>query len=104
MVSGHNLEHMAPFGILTTGFCMVLRCEILICLFLGTIFGTPDPQFRRRWVPAGPVTFLGQRRAPKKMAFHKGSFPKGLHGIRAGGMDRMVPRRPLGRPVSPQTL
>ena len=25
-------------------------------------------------------------------------------GIRAGGMDRMVPRRPLGRPVSPQTL
>ena len=25
MVFGHNLHHMAPFGILEAGFCMVFR-------------------------------------------------------------------------------
>ena len=48
MVWGHNLQqHMAPFGALTSGFCMVFDSPILI-------FWTPDPIFGARSQGLGP--------------------------------------------------
>ena len=41
MVWGHNLQHMAPFGALTGGFCMVFQPTTLIFLTLDPIFGAP---------------------------------------------------------------
>lgn len=46
MVWGHSLQHMAPFGALTTGFCMVFDSPTFIVL-------TPDP------VLGGPGQGLG---------------------------------------------
>ena len=58
MVFGHNLQHMAPFGVPTTVFCMVFRHATLVFSTPGTIFGTLDSRFGPRRVPAGPGTFL----------------------------------------------
>ena len=59
MVFGHNLQHMAPFGISTSGFCMVFRYANLIFSIMDLKFGAPG-------VLAGPGTFLGQKRGPGK--------------------------------------
>ena len=80
MVFGHNLQHMAPFGILTTGFCMVFRYAILIFSTTETIFGTPDPNLDPTGFRLGQGPFLAKNGARKKMVFHKKSFPKGFHG------------------------
>ena len=55
MVFGHNLQHMAPFGIPTTGFCMVFQHGTLVFSPPGTIFGTPDPKFGS-WLRRGPFS------------------------------------------------
>ena len=39
MVFGHNLQHMAPFGVLTIAFCMVFQGATLIFSAPGTRFG-----------------------------------------------------------------
>ena len=39
---GRFLQHMAPFGIPTTGFCMVFQCATSICSALRLIFGPRD--------------------------------------------------------------
>ena len=39
MVLGHNLQHMAPFGMLTIAFCMVFQGATLIFSAPGTRFG-----------------------------------------------------------------
>ena len=43
MVLGHDLQHMAPFGATTTGFCMVFQPATLIFSTLDSIFGGPGP-------------------------------------------------------------
>ena len=45
MVLGHNLHHMAPFGILEAGFCMVFRPASFWFLVPGSHFWTPEPKF-----------------------------------------------------------
>ena len=53
---GHNLQHMAPFGIPTSGFCMVFQYGSLVCST-----PTPGPIWDPRiwiWVPAGLGTFF----------------------------------------------
>ena len=40
---GHNLQHMAPFGATTSGFCMVFQPATLIFSTLDPIFGAPGP-------------------------------------------------------------
>ena len=48
MVFGNNLHHMAPFGILEAGFCMVFRPASFWFLVPGTHFWTPEPKFGSR--------------------------------------------------------
>ena len=49
MVFGHNLQHMAPFGIPTSGFCMVFRCATLVFLTSEPILGPQDPDLGSGW-------------------------------------------------------
>jgi len=53
MVCCRNLQHMAPFGIPTAGFCMFFRYATLVFPTPGTISGTPDPKFGP-WLGCGP--------------------------------------------------
>ena len=62
MVWGHNLQHMAPFGALTSGFCMVFDSPTLICLTLDHTFWSPDPT---SWPRKGPGPFWGPKRGPE---------------------------------------
>ena len=101
MVFGHTLQHMAPFGIPTTGFCMVFQHATLIFSTTGPILGPQDLDLGSGW--AGDL--FGPKIGPEKAWFRGGNGPPwGFRGIRARGMDCMVPRRPLGKPISPQTL
>ena len=49
MVLGHNLQHMAPFGIPTSGFCMVFQDGSLIFSTPGPIWGPQDPDLGSGW-------------------------------------------------------
>ena len=42
MVLGHNLHHMAPFGIPRAAFCMVFRRASFVFSCQGTDFGAQD--------------------------------------------------------------
>ena len=84
---------MTPFGIPTIGFCLACQCAILIFSPPGTIFGTLDRKFGPRRVPAGPVFVCSCGRH---------GLPQELMWICATGLDCMVPRRPLDKPISPQ--
>ena len=57
IVFGHNLQHVAPFGATTSGFCMVFQYATLI-------FSTPDPIFGAPGQGLGPgrpgAPFWGQ--------------------------------------------
>ena len=70
MVWGHNLQHMAPVGALTSGFCMFFDSPALIFLTPDPIFGGQDLGPRR---PGGP--FLGPKRGPGKHDFVEGLVP-----------------------------
>ena len=85
MVFGHNLQHMAPFGILSTGFCMVFRHAFFVCSGSGLIFGARDPEFGPPDVPAGLGTFLGQKRGPEKDGFVEEMVPRGVKKGSGGG-------------------
>ena len=61
---GHNLQHMAPFGALTSGFCMVFDSLTLIFLTPDPIFGAPNPR-GRPWEARGP--FWAQKGGPKNI-------------------------------------
>ena len=76
MVFGHNLQHMAPFGIPNTGFCMVFRHANFVILGSRMIFGHQDPEFGPPDVPAGPGTFLGQKWGPEKDGFVEEMVPQ----------------------------
>ena len=49
------MQHMAPFGISITGFCMVFRYATLIFSNPGSICGTPDSKFVP-WLGRGPFS------------------------------------------------
>ena len=78
MVFGHNLQHMAPFGIPTSGFCMVFQYGSLIFSTPEPIFGTPDPRSGSGRVPAGLGTFFAKKRGPEKLDFVVDMVPHGV--------------------------
>ena len=107
MLFRHNLHHMAPFGILEAGFCMVFRCASFSFWAPGTHFGTPGPKIGPgiwKLGPGWPGEVFGPNMGVEKTWFCEGMVSKiGIMGFPATRMDCMVPRRPLGKPVSPQT-
>ena len=70
MVLGCNLQHMAPFGISTTGCCMVVQHATLSFSALGVILGPPDLDLSPGW-PGSPFarfsTFVKGAPRQKKM-------------------------------------
>ena len=58
MVFGHNLQHMAPFGIPTSGFCMVFQYGSLIFSTPGPILGPQDLDLGSGW--AGDLCSLNR--------------------------------------------
>ena len=64
MVWGYNLQHMAPFGALTSGFCMVFQPATLIFLTPDPILGAPGQGLGPRR-PGGP--FWAQNGGPENM-------------------------------------
>ena len=71
------MQHMAPFGIPTTGFCMVFQCATLVFSTPGTISGTPDRKFGARlgWGP-----FWHKNGGQKNMTLWKKWSPMRFHG------------------------
>ena len=78
MVFAHNVQHMAPFGIPNTGFCMVFRYANFVFSGSGMIFGPQDPEFGPPDVPAGLGTFLGQKWGPEKDGFAQEMVDQGV--------------------------
>ena len=74
---GRNLQHMAPFGIPTTGFCMVFQCATLVFSTPGTISGTPDRKFGAR-LGRGPCWH--KNGGQKNMTLWKKWSPMRFHG------------------------
>ena len=107
MVLGHNLHHMAPFGILEAGFCMVFRPASFWFWVPGTHFWTPEPKFGPgiwKLGPGWPGEVFGPKMGVGKTWFCEGMVSKmETMGFPTTQMDCMVPRRPLGKPVSPKT-
>ena len=68
MVFGHNLQHMALFGI--------PNAANLLFSGWGMICGPQDPEFGSPDVPAGLGTFLGQKWGPKKDGFVEEMVPQ----------------------------
>ena len=97
MIFGCNLQHMALFGIPTTGLCMVFRCATLI-------FSNPDPKSGAWKLQTGPEPFGGKQGNTKNMILWSECFPWGFMGICKREMDCMVPRKPLGKPFPPNKL
>ena len=105
MVSGHNLQHMAPFEALTNGFCMVFRPATLIFLTPGPIFGALGQGLGPRR-PGGP--FWAQNGGPKNATLWRDwspmTFPRiccegnGLYGTQEPfGCTNFPPIPPRGR-------
>ena len=80
MVFGHNLQHMASFGIPTSGFCMVFRYGSLVFSTPGPTWGPQDPDLGSGW--AGD---LFRRKACGKHGFVEEMVPTGLRKICARG-------------------
>ena len=108
VVSGHNLDHMAPFSNPRPGFCMVFRRAHFIFLVPGTRFWTQGPIYGPRISKFGSgwaQDSFGAKLGPGKTWFCLGN---GLKNEDMGNpmtqMDCMVPWRPLGELVWPQSL
>ena len=102
---GRNLQHMAPFGATTIGFCMVFRYATLIFLTPDPIFGAPGPGLGPRR-PGGP--FWAQNGGPENMILWRDWSPtsffrifqegNGFHGTQAPfGRTTLPPNPPRGR-------
>ena len=106
MFFGHNLHHMAPFGILEAGFCMVFRPASFWFLVPGTHFWTPEPKFGPGIWKLGsgwPREVFGGKMGVGKTWFCGRMVSKmEIRGVPVTRMDCMVPRRCLGKPVSPK--
>ena len=107
MVFGHNLHHIASFGILEAGFCMVFRSASFWFLVPGSHFGSLEPKFGSRIWRLGsgrPGEVLGGNMEVGKTSFCAGMDSKmEIRGFPVTQMDCMAPKRPLGKPVFPQT-
>ena len=108
MVLGHNLHHMAPCSILEAGLCVAFRPASFWFWAPGVHFGTSEPKFGPgiwKLGPGWPREVWGPKIGARKTRFCLGMVSKlaGM-GFPATQMDCMVPRRPLGELVSPQTL
>ena len=98
---GHNLQHMAPFGIPTTGFCMVFQYATLVFSTLGTVLGTPDIKFGSR-LGRGP---FGHTNGPRKnMTLWKKWSPMRFHGDLCQGIGLYGAQEAFGQGHFPQTL
>ena len=93
MVSGHNLQHMAPFGALTSGFCMAFDS-------LTLIFLTPDPIFGALTPHLGPGRARGplgaENGGPKNMILWKDWSPMRFPGICCEGNGLCGTQEPFG--------
>ena len=67
MLFCYNLQHMALFGISTSGFCIIFRYANLVFSIPEPIFGTPDSRSGSDSVPAGLGTFFAQKRGGGNM-------------------------------------
>ena len=107
VVSGHNLDHMAPFSNPRPGFCMVFRYACFWFWVPGTHFWTPEPKFGpgiSKFGPGWPGEVFGPKLGTRKMWFCLGlGSIFWIVGFPVTQMDCMVPRRCLGEAVSPQT-
>ena len=74
MVFGHNLQHMAPFGIPTSGFCMVFQGATLVFSTPEAILGVQDLDLGSGW--AGDL--FGQTWGPEKHDFVEDMVPHGV--------------------------
>ena len=84
MVFGHNLHHMAPFGILEAGFCMVFRPASLCFWPRGWIVGPRDqnldPGFPN-WARAGLGRLSGQNNGLENAVLLGNGLQIGDNGI-----------------------
>ena len=80
MIFGRNLQHMAPFGMPTSGFCMVFQCTTLVFSAPGGHFGIPDPRFGSWRAPAGLGTFFAQKNGLENLILWRKWFPMGFQG------------------------
>ena len=103
MVFGHNLQHMAPFGMLTIAFCMVFQGATLIFSTPGARFLAPGPDSGPGPPNWGPGRNLESKLGtgplgPRASVGPKGPFgplgPWALWAQRAPGP--FGPRGPLG--------
>ena len=78
MVLGHNLHHMAPFGIPRAAFCMVFRRASFVFSCPGVDFGAQDrildPQVNI--LARGPKR--SQKMVPKKIVLWRNDFVVGF--------------------------
>ena len=78
MVFGHNLHHMAPFGIPRVAFCMVFRRASFVFSCQGTDFGAQD----QIWDPQVNILARGpfwhQNMVPKKHVLWRNDFVVGF--------------------------
>ena len=93
MVWGHNLQHMAPFEALTSGFCMVFQPATLIFLTLDPIFGAPGQGLGPRR-PRGP--FRAQKGGPENMILWRDWSPTRFTGICCEGNGFYGTQEPFG--------
>ena len=102
MVFGHNLHHMAPFGIPRAAFYMVFRRASFVFSCQGTDFGAQDqildPQVNI--LARGP--FWHQKMVPQKMFCGGMILCWGFKGIPPAQMNSMVPGTHMGRLLCPQ--
>ena len=92
-VWGHNLQHMAPFGALTNGFCMVFQPATLICLTPDPIFGALGPGLGPRR-PGGP--FWAPKGGPKNITLWRDWSPTRFPRIFCEGNGLCGTQEPFG--------
>ena len=92
-VWGHNLQHMAPFGALTSGFCMVFDSPTLTFLTPDPIFGAPNPR-GRPWEARGP--FWAQKGGPKNITLWRDWSPTRFPQIFCEGNGLYGTQEPFG--------
>ena len=92
VVSGHNLDHMAPFSNPRLGFCMVFRRAHFILFVPGTRFWTQDPNFGpgiSKFGPGWARDIFGAKMGPGKTWFCLGNgsrtffLVQGPNGVQA---------------------
>ena len=103
---GHNLHHMAPFGILEAGFCMVFRpaSSFFFCpgdpfLDLGTKIWTRDLEIGPGLARGG---FWNKHGGPKNMVLRGDGLQIGDYGISRDPNGLYGTQEAFGRAGLPQ--